>query len=336
MTNIEKENELISKVISGNATEDEVLRLNRWLSESEENRKIYRDSKNAWKNSETWIAPGNIQQDKLKIVSEINRRLLHESVRNRKRSIVYLVAAILAFPIAIALSNFFISGPSLDVHLAVSQVSSPNGHISKCILPDGTVVWINSESTITYNAEGFAEGTREVKLEGEAYFDVTKNEGKPFYVRTNLADVRVTGTSFNVKAYSDSKLFETVLKEGSIELELGGRDENQKIKIKPGERAIFEADQKKLLIQNVDARIYSAWRNGQLIFKDATLNDLIKELERIYEVEFKLNDPELGNYRFRGTFSYDNNLIKVLEKFKVTAQIDYYIRNNEVWLTKNN
>ncbi len=145
---------------------------------------------------------------------------------------------------------------------------------------------------------------------------VAKNKKKPFYIRTSLADVKVTGTSFNVKAFSDSGLFETVLSEGSIELEFNGEHENQQVKLKPGERAVFDADRKKLSVQNVDARIYSAWRNGEIIFQDAVLSDLIKELERIYDVKFKLSDPSLGSYRFRGTFSYDNNLIDALEKFK--------------------
>ncbi len=334
MENTNQIDALIIKVISGNAGEEEVLQLNNWLAESGDNQKKYEDSLKTWNAAEAWLEPDNIRHDKLKIITTVNQDLIIQSRNSKRRSFVYLAAAILAFPIAIAISALFFTPLSVRNSQAVCEVSAPAGHISKCILPDGTEVWVNSGSKITYHSSGFAGKKREVQLDGEAYFEVAKKRKKPFYVRAGLADVKVTGTSFNVKAFSDSKTFETVLSEGSIELEFKGEYANQHLRIKPGERAVFNAGQEKLLVQNVDARIYSAWRNGQIIFTDATLNDLIKELERVYDVKFKLTDPGLGSYRFRGTFSYDNNLINALEKFKVTAHINYHIENKEVWLSK--
>jgi len=330
--------ELISRVISGNASSDEFEQFDNWLAKSENNRKIYEDSLKAWNAAETWLKPENIRKDKLKIITEVNRNLIIQSDRSRRRSVIYLAAAILAFPLAIAVNILFFSNsvPDYSCNPAVCEVSAPAGHISECKLPDGTEVWVNSGSKITYNSSGFTGKSREVQLDGEAYFEVSQNKKKPFYVRTGFADIKVTGTSFNVKAFPDSKTFETVLSEGSIELEIKGENTNQYIKVKPGERAILNAGQKKLLVQNVDTRIYSAWRNGQIIFQDATLNDLIKELERIYDVKVRLSDPGLGNYRFRGTFSYDSNLINALEKFKITAHINYRIENREVLLSKIN
>jgi ferric-dicitrate binding protein FerR (iron transport regulator) len=335
MTNTNDIDTLISKVISGNATDDERSQLNAWATKREDNQKIYQDSLKTWHAAETWLAPENIQRDKLNIIATVNQALMLQFQRTKWRSRIYLAAAILAFPIAIAVSVLFHTNfTSSHIDQTVCEVSAPIGHISKCKLPDGTEVWVNSGSKVTYSSSGFAGKTREVQLDGEAFFEVAKNGKMPFYVRTSLIDVKVTGTSFNVKAFSDSNSFETVLSEGSIELEFAGEHDNQTVKLKPDERAIFNAGQKELLVQNVDARIYSAWRNGQIIFQDATLSDLIKELERIYDVKFKLNDPSLGSYRFRGAFSYDNNLIEALEKFKVTAQINYYIENKEVWLSR--
>ena len=90
--------------------------------------------------------------------------------------------------------------------------------------------------------------------------------------------------------------------------------------------------EKKLVINKVYTEIYSCWRNSEIIFKDATLNDLIKELERIYDIQFRLSDPDLGKFRFRGMFGYNNNLIDALEKIKKTTDIDYRIENKEVLL----
>ena len=108
----------------------------------------------------------------------------------------------------------------------------------------------------------------------------------------------------------------------------------QKVKLNPGERAVYDTSEKKIAVSEVDPEMFSSWRNGEIIFKDATLNDLIKELERIYDIHFHLKEPELGEFRFRGMFSYNNNLIEALEKIKKTAGIDYYVENKEVWLGK--
>ncbi|MDX9883602.1 MAG: DUF4974 domain-containing protein [Prolixibacteraceae bacterium] len=335
MKNTDQIDALVAKSISGNASEEERLQLADWLAQSADHQKIYDNSLYTWNAAETWLEPENIRKDKLTILAEVNRNLVVQSHRIKRRSIVYLVAAILAFPIAIAVSLLFFGEPTIgQLNQTIAEVSAPAGHISKCKLPDGTEVWINSGSKITYDPLAFNAETREVYLDGEAYFDVVQNKRKAFYVRSAMADVKVTGTSFNVKAHSDSQIFETVLTEGSILLDLKREGTSQQIEVKPGERVIYETGQEKFLVQDVDTRIYSAWRDGQIIFQDATLNDLIAELERIYDVKFKLSDPGLGNYRFRGAFSYDANLIDALEKFKVTARIGYRIENKEVWLKK--
>lgn len=334
MTNTGHIHALIIKVISGNANPEENSELRNWLAESDDNLKVYQTSIKAWNVAETWLDPDLIQQDKLKIVRDVNQQLIAQSYRIKRRSRLYLAAAILAFPIAVALSFLFSDYPLSEAVDQTVVMSAPAGHISKCLLPDGTAVWINSGSQLLYRSSGFDGKIREVSLDGEAYFEVVKNKSRPFYVRTGIADVKVTGTSFNVKADNKSNAFETVLTEGSIELQLEGRDGDQSIKLKPGEKAVFDAGQRKMLVQEVNPEIYSAWRNGEIIFQDATLSDLIIELERIYDVQFRLSDPDLGKYRFRGIFGYDNNLIGALEKFKVTAHIDYYIKDKEVWLSK--
>ncbi|MEL7585654.1 MAG: FecR domain-containing protein [Prolixibacteraceae bacterium] len=334
MINTEQIHELIIKEISGNAGAEESLKLKNWLAESDDNLKVYQASLKTWSVAETWLEPDLIQHDKLKIVRDVNQRLVAQSYRTKRRSRIYLAAAVLAFPIAMALSFLFNDSSSSESVDQTIVMSAPAGHISKCMLPDGTAVWINSGSQLLYKSSGFDGRIREVSLDGEAYFEVVKNKSRPFYVRTGIADVKVTGTSFNLKADHKSKAFETVLTEGSIELQLEGRNPDQSIKLKPGEKAVFDAGQKKMLVQEVNPEVYSAWRNGEIIFQDATLSDLIIELERIYDVKFRLSDPDLGNYRFRGIFSYDNNLIGALEKFKVTAHIDYYIKDKEVWLSK--
>ena len=162
---------------------------------------------------------------------------------------------------------------------------------------------------------------------------MASSEEKPFIVVTPHANVKVTGTSFNVNAYPASTLFETVLAEGKIELQLKSGTTESLI-VEPNQQVIFNSINKKFDIQSVEAEMFTAWRNGEIIFKDATLADLVKELERIYDIQFHLKPVSLGELRFRGMFSYNNNLIEALEKIKKSSNVNYYIENKEVWLKK--
>lgn len=326
---------LIGKAISGNATDGEIKALEEWKKASEANWKVFLKSQKAWDKSEGWISGQTVQRDKSSVEARYCAYLSGNVQKIRRTSLIFKIAAILAFPVALALGWYLFEGPeTLNTEgTRMCEITSPKGHISKCILPDGTEVWVNTGSTISYNPASFNQKNRQVQLEGEAYFEVTSNAGKPFKVITPLADVNVTGTAFNVKAYPNNGVFEAVLAEGSVNLEFkSGNREN--LDMTTGQRAIYNADFLSLKTMEVDPRMFISWRKGELLFKDATLNDLIKELERIYDIQFQIKPESLGEYRFRGMFSYNNNLIEALEKIKRTSGIDYYIENKEVWLRK--
>ena len=333
--NISDTDILIGKSVTGNATPDELIRLELWISASGENREYYRKTVNLWEKSKLWISDEQIARDKTGVTLAVSSHLAGQLRRMKRQSLFFKIAAVLAFPLALALSFlYFSTGKNVSAVVPqVCEITSPKGHVSKCVLPDGSEIWINTGSTIHYDASLFNHETREIELNGEAYFEVAKNQGKPFVVKTQAANIHVTGTSFNIKSYSEGEVFETILAEGSIEMELNVPN-SQKVKLSPGERAVFHSDRKEIVIDRVEYEIYTAWRNGEILFRDATLNDLIKELERIYEIKFYLKDETLGNFRFRGMFSYNNNLIDALEKVKRTSGIGYYIENKEVWLER--
>lgn len=326
---------LIGKVISGNATSEEIEHLEIWKSKSVDNLNVYIKSQKVWENSKSRISDENFRNDKQKVDDVIKLDLTRKVRKIQRQSMAYKIAAVLAFPLALAVSFYYFSSRTKLVEQTqqICEIISPKGHISKCILPDGTEVWVNTGSSITYDVSTFNHKIREIQLSGEAYFDVAKNTKKPFLVNTTVANINVTGTSFNVKSYPESGVFETVLSEGSIEMKLNNTS-RQTVQLVPGERAIFDLSKKGISIGKVDSEIFSAWRNGEILFKDATLNDLIKELERIYDIRFQMKDKQLGEFRFRGMFSYNNNLIDALEKIKRTSGIGYYIENKEVWLSK--
>lgn len=326
---------LIGKVLSGNATSEEIQELEKWKNAAQENQYLFEKSKKAWGKGEKFISETSLQNDRSKLESEYNRYLSDRVKKMNRQSFIYKIAAVLAFPIAMAIGWYVFGESEKPVQLAeqLYEISSPKGHVSKVKLPDGTQVWINTNSSIVYDAATFNQNNREIQLKGEAYFEVTSSEEKPFIVVTPHANVKVTGTSFNVNAYPASPLFETVLAEGKIELQLkSGTIES--LHVEPNQQVIFNSINKKFDIQSVEAEMFTAWRNGEIIFKDATLADLIKELERIYDIQFHLKPASLGELRFRGMFSYNNNLIEALEKIKKSSNLDYYIENKEVWLKK--
>ncbi|MBT3384497.1 MAG: DUF4974 domain-containing protein [Prolixibacteraceae bacterium] len=325
---------LIGKSITKNTTPEENKKLKSWIDSSDANQILYNQTLNVWTKSKNLFSDAEIKEDKFKIQAKINKDLRSRIQKSRKRNILYKLAAILAIPITFAISWHFTQNPNNNLEEnQFCEISSPQGNVSKCVLPDGTEVWINTGSTITYCTNNFNKDVRKVNLEGEAYFHVSGNNQKPFKVITPLGSVNVTGTEFNVKSYPESNKFETVLEEGSVELCFLSNSQ-QSLDLIPGERAVYNSKKNKIIITKVDTEIYSSWRNGKIIFKDATLNDLIIELERIYDIKFYLIDKSIGEFRFRGMFSYNNNLINALEKIKKTAELNYHIENKEVRLSK--
>lgn len=327
----------IGKTISGNAKPEEIKELEQWNNAAEENQHLFEKSKKAWKKGDKYIAEITLQKDKLKLEADYNRYLAEKIGKMNRRSNFLKIAAVMSFPIALAIGWYLFGTSEKPVQLTeqLYEISSPKGHISKIKLPDGTEVWVNTNSSVSYDAAAFGSNNREIYLKGEAYFEVTSNEENPFMVHTPHATVKVTGTAFNVNAYPTSSLFETVLANGKIELQIKSGN-SEILNVEPNQRVIFNSLNKNLDIEQVEAEMFTAWRNGEIIFKDATLNDLIKELERIYDIEFHTQPANLGELRFRGMFSYNNNLIEALEKIKRTSKVNYYIENKEVWLKKTN
>lgn len=325
---------LIAKVLSGNATSGERNKLDEWKESSGENAALIKQSEKIWNSSSSFISEQTLQRDRLELETQYNRYLAKSIRKIRTRSAFYKIAALIAFPIALALGwNFLRSELTApEATTQICEVISPKGHISKTILPDGSAVWINTASLIRYDINSFNSKNREVVLEGEAYFEVNSSPGNTFTVITPHANVNVTGTSFNVNAYPASDAIETVLTEGKIELEF---KTGNTLNVEPSQKVRYSSTNDTYEVSQVDAEMYSSWRNGEIIFKDATLNDLIRELERIYDITFHIQPASLGDLRFRGMFSYNNNLIEALEKIKKSSDADYLIENKKVLLKKS-
>lgn len=320
----------IASFLSGNGTPTEIEELQLWQNLSGENKKIYEDSVKAWVNCPNPITQTQIEQDKVLVQG----RIIAQSTLQLKRDRVILrylrVAAILIGPVMLAVGLYIGSSNVTKKELVWNTVTAPRKHIAMCTMADGTEVWLNAGSSLSYPANEQVD-KREVKLIGEGYFKVTKNAGKPFYVITQLATVKVLGTIFNMKAYPGDDRIVTTLEEGSVEL-FTQKSNKAALQLKPGEQAIYDTQKEKFEIANVDAMQFSAWKGDKFLFKDADLKAIITELERLYDIKIHVKNSQLEKLRFRGMFSYDQDLLDAFETLRRSVKLSYTIKGREVWL----
>ena len=249
--------------------------------------------------------------------------------------ILYAVSKIAAVLVVGLLCGIYIS--SLKTGQKKSEyyaAHSPMGSISEMILPDGSVIFLNADSHIKYSMQG-EKGIREVFLEGEAWFDVTKNVKKPFIVHTRNYNVMVTGTRFNIKAYNSEKEITTTLEEGTVVIQ---SDENSRlandITLKPGEQLVFDTEASSAKIKTVNTKWFTSWKDNKLIFINMELKDLVVLLERKYGVDIDVNKRELMELHFDGTIK-NESIIEILEILKKTLPIDYKITGQRIEITNN-
>jgi transmembrane sensor len=275
------------------------------------------------------------------IRQRFNKRIDQEEVNRRpslliKQRIRYSIAA--SVVIVIGFITYLTTNkkavPSLFSESVLQQEASRGQH-RYIELHDGTKVWLNSESRLTYSKNFNTGVTREVFLEGEAYFDVAENKDKPFIVNTAEIAIKVLGTAFNVKSYPMDESVETTLVRGKITLESkqDGRAEAPVILI-PNEQAVFIKDSKKIILENnVASDNFTDWKDGWIVFDDKPFSYIKEILERWYNVTIQVEDETSLSCTFTAKFK-DKTLQEVLEIFKNTeSSIDYKIDGDQVHVT---
>ncbi|MGQ8338220.1 FecR family protein [Sunxiuqinia sp. A32] len=213
---------------------------------------------------------------------------------------------------------------------AMNQIIIPYGKRTDVVLADGTHIWLNSGSQLSYPEE-FKPDSREVYLSGEAFFEVKSNPDKPFYVVTRDIKIKVFGTSFNVTSYEEDKTIETVLVEGKIS---AGRNKlfAKSINLTPGERMTYDKKNENLSTDKVDVRMYSSWVNGYLIFQNVPLVEIFKKLERFYNKEIRV-ETDLGRITFSGKLDLKDDIEDVLDNISFTSAVKVF-RTNGLYIIK--
>lgn len=242
------------------------------------------------------------------------------------------IAAAILIPLFLTNAIIWFIFEKPNNNIAWQEVFVPRGEKQQVIFQDGTRIWLNSDTKLKYPVE-FSGNQREVKLEGEAYFEVKKNSKKPFFVRLNNLSVKVTGTSFNVKAYRDEKVITTTLDEGKVSLLTNQNNEDVEYSLKSGQQAFYSKATSDINIQKSEIGQNSNWKAKKLIFKDTPLLEVVKVLERWYNVKFIIMDQGLSTYTYTINFKNEplQNVLIGLEKI---TPIKYQINNGIVEIKK--
>ena len=295
--------ELLYKYISGNANQVEKRLVTEWLSESEEHLREYMALRKLYDIS-LWQSEPVVRNEEKMIYSR-------KAFWTR-----FVEVAIAASVILVVCFHWWGNGNQVN---GLQTVYVPAGQRAELTLADGTKVWLNSQSELIFPAS-FDGDYREVKLNGEGYFDVVKDEKQPFIVETNKFDIKVLGTEFNVCAYKDESHWETALLEGKIEvLPLGERTEG--VLLEPDMRLSWKDG--KMIKRRIQSDDYYRWREGLICFTDISLEKLFEKLERYYEVDFVINNEKIMKNHYTGKFRTCDGIEHVLNVLRLNNNFVY-------------
>lgn len=306
-------NVLIVRLISGEGSAEEKERIAEWLGQSAENRKLYADIKEIWLSAGTL---GNADHYDLEgAIMKFRKQIQGRKPQPKARIGInqYLKYAALAFLLVALPFSYYLGIRNAGADDSLTTISCAFGDRSSIVLPDSSKVWLNGGSKISFNS-GFRNNERRVILEGEAFFAVSKDKHHPFVVKTKDIQVKVLGTSFNLKAYPEEGVVSATLVEGSLLVS----SEDQEIRLKPDEKLVFDRGNNQMTLESLtDTSPETEWKDGRFVFRNESLGELAPKLSRWFDVDIVFIDEQAKERRFTG----------VLERENILEAISYFDRS---------
>ncbi|MDO3628347.1 FecR family protein [Mucilaginibacter sp. BT774] len=213
---------------------------------------------------------------------------------------------------------------ALTANIEFNTLTTPRGGEYQLELPDGTKVWLDAASSISYPV-AFTGNSRRVKLTGQAYFEVTKNKEKPFYVDVNHTEIKVLGTHFNISAYNDDQAITTTLLEGAVQV----TNNNSLSILKPGQQAVVQSGSNAIVVSDANINNVMAWKNGYFIFNDDNIASIMRKVSRWYNVDVEYR----GNYndqQFGGTFYRSKSISELLAHLEKIGKVHFKISGRRI------
>ena len=303
------EQELLYKYFKGTTSEEEERLILDWVDASPENRKAFQ--------KERMLYDIALFTDE----KQMNRK-------DRKARIIPMLScsARIAAVVIVAISlGFLFKNYQYEKSVCQQTITVPAGQRAQITLADGTKVWLNSKSTLTY-ASNFGRKERNVELDGEAYFEVAKNKKIPFFVNTEINRVKVVGTHFNVCAYKGSNEFETTLIEGIVDIYPIGSDQVITRLTKDEFFGSYNGKYKKTTLPSYE---YLRWKEGLYCFDDAPFNSLLNKLEKYYNVNISVRNLNILNYRCTGKFKEQDGIEHILKVIQKDHKFTYSINEEK-------
>lgn len=353
---------LILRYLSNEISEEEAKQIKEWLQASKENRQLFAENKKLWLGCKALAGyeTDKIKQDgkivDLKIQnSELQLNL--KKANKRFRALAYAASAALLTGLSTSLYISKHETPVQQERVLLAgggEMEVPYGSKSLITLPDGSKVWVNAGSKITYPAD-FGVTERNVYFTGEAYFDVALMEETPFFVNTDLVKIKVFGTAFNVKAYKDDDLVETTLDHGAISI-IRNDAPDKVINVAPKQKISIRRETPQLSVSPTPAtaakvtpipvkglevlemkntEVITAWKDNRLVFEQEPLGSLAKQLERRYNVQIRFSNENIKHIRYTGAIK-EMPVDQVLEAITTPFPISYQIKGTEITLKSNN
>ena len=326
--------QLITRYFSGEIAEDDLRLLSEWLRNDPQHEELFRQYQETWNIIDRQKINSTINNDKEWDVLQAkmnpgNRVIPLNQSWNRIISVFKnswkIAAAITILLASSVLLYLYLSKPAEIVIMAQAKNLEQ-------VLPDGTVVSLHAGSQITY-PERFSSKKRNVKLEGEAYFEVAHDKTKPFIVASGDARVEVLGTRFNINTRKSAGIMEVVLTSGKVLVYYKGKPQDN-VLLMPGEKAEVFAEKKTISkTTNTDPN-YMAWKTRMLVFNDETLKEVVNTLQNVYQTPINITDAQLSGCRVTASFN-DQSLQSVMEVLKETLNLQVKQNRNIIELRGN-
>lgn len=332
---------LLIRYIRGHCSSEEAARVLDWVGQSEQNARYFSRLMNLWVSQNMPSEEASDQE-----MARMRELIDSKEHKPRRRGIFFPRAALwlgAACIVVLAAALIRVSmrpAPAVPIAGDLSVPSTrmfytDKGVKGKVVLPDSSVVWLNSDSRLWY-PDSFGRGKREVVLSGEGYFDVTHDPQHPMVVNTpKNFRVEVLGTTFNLKSYENDETAVATLYSGSVHIIMddSAKGGSQVRVLKPNESITIFSNNTTRLASIDSPGKYSSWKEGRMIFEAAPMREVIKILERWHGVEFSVADPEVLDYRLTAQFGSES-IVQIMDLVRMTSFIDYRIKDKTVFLKK--
>ncbi len=319
----------IAAYLAGQATDKERKMVRAWLEESDSN-----VQKLNYLRKVVYVGPmDRSEETKERIYNTIRARMNEERPRHEPRRFNPLKYVAAASVVALLiLGGLWLRPFSTRAPGAPSaEITSPIATTTSVVLSDGSLVTLNAGSTLSY-PEKFTGKERRVELNGEAFFEVVDDDKHPFVVAINEVRVTVLGTKFNVKAYEEEHEIVTTLQEGSVRFEhvVAMGDKREDILLKPDQQVTLDKKTGEVQLKEVEAQLYSSWKDGIYYFDNSSLEEIARRLERGFNVDIEILSPVSRTELFSGIFDKEESLEEILGLLTKYRSIAYKISNNKI------